>query len=56
MLGYETIGDAVADINNYIDYYYNCTRPHTANNDLLPMQAEQSAMHEAIMYEAIKVN
>lgn len=43
-LGYENIDDALADINHYIDYYYNCVRPHTANNGLPPIEAEYHAV------------
>ena len=43
-LGYENIEEATADINDYIDYYYNCTRPHTANNGLSPIAAERGSV------------
>jgi putative transposase len=40
-LGYETFEDADMDVMNYIDYYYNAKRPHTHNNGLPPIQAEE---------------
>lgn len=42
--GYDTHEEAIADINHYIDYYYNCTRPHTSNNDMSPIEAERLAV------------
>ena len=40
-LGYETFNDAVIDVSHYIDGYYNTIRPHTHNNGLPPIAAEQ---------------
>ncbi len=47
-LGYETIDEANADIRNYIDYYYNCKRPHSANRGLPPIAAEKFSLPETI--------
>lgn len=43
-MGYENIADVTADVSHYIDYYYNCIRPHTSNKGLPPIAAEQHSV------------
>lgn len=47
-LGYETFADAENDVSHYIDYYYNCARPHSFNDGLPPITAEKNAKPDTI--------
>lgn len=52
-LGYETFNDAVKEVSEYIECYYNTRRPHNYNDGLTPVEAEERYdMAETVMVAA----